>query len=82
MMTIPTGGTDLLAVFPKEPFRAELITARAVPAFVTGDAAAFCHFTRLLPFAVPTPVPAVLAIETGWTWFSAELASVSWCAGA
>lgn len=81
VMTILTGGTHLLAVFPKETFGAELITACAIPASVTGDAAAFSHFTRLLPFAVATPVPAVLAIETSWAWFSAELASVSWCAG-
>lgn len=81
VMTVLTGGTHLLAVFPKETFRAELVTARAIPASVTRDAAAFCHFTRLLPFAVPTPVPAVLAIETGWTWFSTELASVSRSAG-
>lgn len=81
VMTILTGGTHLLAVFPKETFRAELITACAIPASVAGNAAAFCHFARLLLFAVSTPVPAVLAIETSWTWFSTELAPVSWGAG-
>lgn len=82
VVTVLTGGTHLLAVFPKETFRAKLITACAIPASVTGDAATLCHLTRLLAFAVSTPVPAVLSVEPGWTGLSAELASVSWCAGA
>lgn len=84
VVTVLTDRTNLLAVFPKETFRAELITASAIPAFVTGDTATLCHLTGLLAFAVSTPVPAVLAVESGWTWFSTELPSVSWsaCTGA
>lgn len=81
VVAVFTDGTHLLAVFPKETFRAELITACAVPAFVTSDTATFCHLTRLLPFAVSTPVPAVLAVESCWTGLSTELASVSRGAG-
>lgn len=77
-----TSRTHFLTVFPKETFRTELITACAVPAFITGDAATLGHLTRLLAFAVSTPVPAVLSIKTSWTWLSTELASVSWCTGA
>lgn len=82
VVAVLTDRTNLLAVFPKETFRAELITASAIPAIVTGDAATFCHLTRLLAFAVSTPVPAVLAVESGWTWLSTELSSISWSAGA
>lgn len=54
-VTVFTGGAHLLAVFAKETRRAELVTARPVPASVTGDAAALRHLTGLLTLAVPTP---------------------------
>lgn len=73
--------THLLAVFPKEALGAVLIAARPVPASVACNAAAFCHFAGLLALAVPTPVPAVLTVESGWTRFPAILPTVSWGAG-
>lgn len=78
VVTVFTGGTHFLAVFAKEAFRAELVTACPVPASVTGDAASLCHLTGLLALAVPTPVPAVLTVEPGRTWFPAELPTVPW----
>ena len=56
VVTVFTGGTHFLAVFAKEAFGAELVTAGPVPASVTGDAASLGHLTGLLALAVPTPV--------------------------
>lgn len=56
VVTVFTRGTHFLAVFTKETFRAELVTARPVPASVTGDATPLCHLAGLLALAVPTPV--------------------------
>lgn len=81
VVTVFTGRTHFLAVFTKEALGAELITSCTIPASVAGDAASLCHLARLLALAVPTPVPAVLTIEPGRTWFSAKLPTVSWCAG-
>lgn len=81
VVTVFTGGTHFLAVFTKETLRAELITPCPIPASVTGDATSLCHLTRLLALAVPTPIPAVLSIESGRAWFPAELPTVTWCAG-
>lgn len=80
VVTVFTGGTHFLAVFTKEAFGAELITPCPIPASVAGDAASFCHLAGLLALAVPTPVPAVLTIEPGRTWFPAKLPTVPWCA--
>lgn len=55
VVAVFTRGTHFLAVFTKEAFRAELVTACPVPAAVTGDAAPLCHLTGLLTLAVPTP---------------------------
>lgn len=55
VVTVFTGGTHFLAVFTKETFGAELVTARPVPASVTGDAPPLCHLAGLLTLAVPTP---------------------------
>lgn len=81
VVAILTGGTHFLAVFTKKAFGAELITARPVPASVAGDAAPLCHLTGLLAFAVPTPVSAVLTVESSRTRFPAQLPTVPWCAG-
>lgn len=81
VVTVFTGGTHFLAVFPKETFKAKLIAPRPIPASVTGDAASLCHLTRLLALTMSTPVPAVLTVEPGWTWFPAELPTVPGCAG-
>lgn len=54
VVTVFTGGTHFLAVFAKEAFGAELVTARPVPASVTGDALPLCHLAGLLTLAVPT----------------------------
>lgn len=82
VVTVFAGWTDLLAVFTKEAFGAELVTACPIPASVTGDAPSLSHLTWLLALAVPTPVPAVLTIEPGRTWLPAEFPTVPWCAGA
>ncbi len=55
VVTIFARWTDLLAVFTKEAFGAELVTAGPIPASVTGDAASLSHLTWLLALAVPTP---------------------------
>lgn len=81
VMSVLTGRTHLLAVLTKEAFRTELIAACPIPASVTSDATPLFHLTRLLAFAVSTSVPAVLTIETCWTWLSTELAAVPRCAG-
>jgi len=54
VVAVFTGGTYFLAVFAKEAFGAELITACAIPASITGDATPLRHLTGLLAFAVPT----------------------------
>lgn len=55
VVTVFAGWTDLLAVFTKEAFGAELVTACPIPASVTGDAPSLSHLTWLLALAVPTP---------------------------
>lgn len=81
VVAVLAGRTHFLAIFAEEALGAELIAPSPVPASVAGDAASFCHLTGLLAFAVSTPVPAVLTIESSRTWFPAELPTVPWCAG-
>lgn len=81
VVAVFAGRTHFLAVFAEEALGAELIAPSPVPASVAGDAASFCHLTGLLAFAVSTPVPAVLTIESSRTWFPAELPTVPRCAG-
>lgn len=82
VMSVLAGGTDLLAVFAKKTFGAELVAARPIPAAVTRDTAALCHLAGLLTFAVATPVPAVLAIEPSRARLLAQPPAVPWLAGA
>lgn len=81
VVTVFTGGTHFLAVFPKEALGAELIAPGPVPAPVAGDAASLRHLAGLLAFAVPTPVPAVLTVESSRTRLPAELPTVTRRAG-